>query len=118
MTNHIETADYSGADRRESVPSETYKLLCKDRFLELHIETAEVRADTQYLRRKVDNGLSTLPGKMTWLQATFVTLIITIAVGVGVWTHQLGVIEERIDSQIATSEKLMDHILAQINELK
>ena len=118
MNKHIETTKYIGADRRESVPSETYKIICKDRFMELNSELTKVREDTKYLISKIDNGLSSLPSKMNWLQATFITLLIAIVGGVGVWTYRLGQLEGELDTHISTTEKMIGDMLDEVRSLE
>jgi len=105
-------------ERRAKVPSDTYRSICKDRFDTTHQEVLEVQKDTQYLRTKIDNGLSHLPNKMTWLQATFITLIIAIAGGAVAWTHQFGKIEERIDNHIEASTEMMKNMLEEISNIE
>ena len=117
MSTHIETEKYHGADRREGVTSEMYNNVCKDRFASTNEEIARIKDDTQYLRSKIDNGLSSLPSKMNWLQATFITLLIAIIGGVGVWTYRLGQLEGELDNHIQATEKIMDNMLFEMKRI-
>lgn len=94
--------------------SEMYDTVCKERFTTLTAEVTEVRKDTQYLRAKIDNGLSALPKKMNALMLVFGTLVIAIVAGVGVWTFHLGQLEGKLNAHVIQSERMITEVLEEV----
>ncbi len=69
-----------------SPTSEQYQQVCKDRFSEVKKEIHDLKAeelipirdDVVYLKKKIDNGLSHLPGRMNWLMGVLVALLLGV----------------------------------------
>ena len=115
---HVE--GYDGPERR-AMTSEMYITVCKDRFESQNKEISEIRSDTQYLRRKIDNGLSSVPGKLdnlegqlkkqykkvTWVS---VTVIIAFLAGAGGWLFSYGQMTEKLNSHIADVKQIAEGV--------
>lgn len=109
--------------------SEMYNTVCKDRFESVNSELAEVRADTQYLRRKIDNGLSSVPGDIKSLRSAMknvmlygvLPILLLIASGAGYWLYSFGKLEATLNDHITTSTSIMqdtlDDIIREQNKL-
>lgn len=121
-------SDYAGPERR-GVSTKMYDTVCRERFISNAKDLAEVRDDTQYLRRKIDNGLSSVPGDVkdlklsmdnsiegihTALRKTLLygilPVLFLIIGGAGFWLYSFGKLEAKI------STHLVPGIEAPVNE--
>ena len=100
-------------ERRAKVPSDTYRSICKDRFDTTHQEVLAVQKDTQYLRAKIDNGLSGVPHDLKDLKKTLnqiifagiLPVVVLFLAGVITWFFAFARVEARLEEHIKTADK-------------
>lgn len=98
--------------------SEQYQNVCRDRFNDVkhdieklkEEEIIPLRTDVTYLKAKIDNGLSHLPGRMNWLFGVLVMLLL----GVIALAYQSGSNQSEtrvlIETHIEQSEDMQDRL--------
>jgi hypothetical protein len=89
----------------EQLHAKMYTTICKEQFSEIREELNSVREGNEYVRRKIENGLSDLPKRVNWLMGLVFTLILGVAAGIGLWTHKLGRVETLIETQFLQIEE-------------
>lgn len=98
--------------------SEQYQNVCRDRFNDVkhdieklkEEEIIPLRTDVTYLKAKIDNGLSHLPGRMNWLFGVLVMLLL----GVIALAYQSGSNQSEtrvlIETHIEQSEDMQERL--------
>lgn len=105
-------SDYRGPERR----GEMWDTVCKDRFHDLKVDVEKVEEEMKYVISKIDNGLSDIPKRMSWLMVLFGSLIIAVVSGFGIWTWQLGKLEGALNNHIETTSENIEQILREVEK--
>lgn len=105
--------------------TEMYRNVCKDRFDSQNNDMAEIRRDTQYLRAKIDNGLSSVPSQVTRMQTQYrntffygiLPVLLLMVGGSGIWLYNLGKLEEKLNASIENTQQSLEMVVKKLENV-